>query len=319
VIVGSLLLILVAVALLVAGVLSGSNALIVCCMVLVVLAAIVLVIGVKQAAAAGVSAFADDDDEEDDAVDGSAPTGQFAAVTDSGFPRRQSDRRAADDTAESVPIRSRRGTTTASGSGLTGSRLAGSGAAGSGLAGGAAVDDRGPLLVDESVSRAAYAASDAPTGSIPSQGTVDVREPIFEAPSFEAAGYEAPSEAPGYEAPSYETPGYEPPGYQAAGYQAPGYEAAGYEAGTVSVDLDDDPPDEPSAQIVSAANAARVAMLTSDVLVVDGRPRYHVTGCVHLLGREGEPLPVGEAVELGFTPCGLCEPDSALLAEARRV
>ena len=26
-----------------------------------------------------------------------------------------------------------------------------------------------------------------------------------------------------------------------------------------------------------------------------------------------------EAIELGFTPCSLCEPDSALLAEARRV
>ena len=56
-----------------------------------------------------------------------------------------------------------------------------------------------------------------------------------------------------------------------------------------------------------------------EVLVIDGRPRYHQAGCVHLLGRESEPLPVSEAVELGFTPCSLCEPDSALLAEARRV
>ena len=60
--------------------------------------------------------------------------------------------------------------------------------------------------------------------------------------------------------------------------------------------------------------------MSADVLVVDGRPRYHLAGCVHLLGRgESEPLPVAEAVELGFTPCSLCEPDSALLAEARRV
>lgn len=82
---------------------------------------------------------------------------------------------------------------------------------------------------------------------------------------------------------------------------------------------DVDPPDEPAPQQVSAADAARVAQMSVEVLVVDGRPRYHLAGCVHLLGREYEPLPVGEAIELGFTPCGLCEPDSALLADARRV
>jgi hypothetical protein len=85
------------------------------------------------------------------------------------------------------------------------------------------------------------------------------------------------------------------------------------------LDDDGDPPDEPAPQYVSAADAARVARMTAAVLVIDGRPRYHLPGCVHLLGREGEPIPVGEAVDLGFTPCGLCEPDSALLADARRV
>jgi hypothetical protein len=82
---------------------------------------------------------------------------------------------------------------------------------------------------------------------------------------------------------------------------------------------DEDLPDEPGAQRVTASDAARVARMSTDVLVVDGRPRYHVAGCVHLLGRPFEPLPVGEAVGLGFTPCGLCEPDSVLLADARRV
>lgn len=81
----------------------------------------------------------------------------------------------------------------------------------------------------------------------------------------------------------------------------------------------EDPPDEPVAQQVSAADAAQVARMNNEVLVIDGRPRYHLANCVHLLGRESEPLPVREAVELGFTPCGLCEPDTALLAEARRV
>jgi hypothetical protein len=93
-------------------------------------------------------------------------------------------------------------------------------------------------------------------------------------------------------------------------------------AGAVLDDDDDDeedPADEPPAQRLPAADAARVAQLDADVLVIDGRPRYHLPGCVHLLGRDSEPLPVNEAVELGFTPCGLCEPDSALLARARRV
>ncbi|MEV0272991.1 MAG: hypothetical protein HOV71_12680 [Hamadaea sp.] len=92
-------------------------------------------------------------------------------------------------------------------------------------------------------------------------------------------------------------------------------------AGTALGDVDDDedPPDEPVAQRVPPADAARVARMSTEVLVIDGRPRYHVAGCVHLLGRPHEPLPVNEAVELGFSPCGLCEPDSALLADARRV
>ncbi|MBX6358421.1 MAG: hypothetical protein IRZ05_21540 [Micromonosporaceae bacterium] len=83
------------------------------------------------------------------------------------------------------------------------------------------------------------------------------------------------------------------------------------------IDDEDDPPDEPAPQQVSPADAGRVARMSTPVLVVDGRPRYHLSGCVHLLGRDSEPLPVAEAVELGFTPCSLCEPDTALLAEAR--
>lgn len=78
----------------------------------------------------------------------------------------------------------------------------------------------------------------------------------------------------------------------------------------------EEPADEPVAQQVSAADAARVARMNDEVLVIDGRPRYHLATCVRLLGRETESLPVHEAVELGFTPCGLCEPDSALLAES---
>lgn len=91
------------------------------------------------------------------------------------------------------------------------------------------------------------------------------------------------------------------------------------QAAIADMDDEEEPPDEPVAQRVAAGDAARVARMSTEVLVIDGRPRYHIAGCVHLLGRPHEPLPVSEAVELGFSPCGLCEPDSALLADARRV
>lgn len=78
------------------------------------------------------------------------------------------------------------------------------------------------------------------------------------------------------------------------------------------------PIDEPGPQEVPSADAALVAQLGTDVLVIDGRPRYHLSTCPQLTDQESEPLPVREAVELGFTPCGRCEPDNTLLADARR-
>ncbi|GAA2651825.1 hypothetical protein [Paractinoplanes durhamensis] len=93
-------------------------------------------------------------------------------------------------------------------------------------------------------------------------------------------------------------------------------------AGLVDEDLgdadDDDPADEPLPQVVSPGDAVRVARLDAEVLVVDGRPRYHVSDCQHLVGKLSEPIPVNEAVELGFSPCGLCRPVDRLVAAAAR-
>jgi hypothetical protein len=50
------------------------------------------------------------------------------------------------------------------------------------------------------------------------------------------------------------------------------------------------------------------------VWVVDGRPRYHLPGCAFLIGRGPEPVPLRQAVEDGFTPCALCDPDTGLAA-----
>jgi hypothetical protein len=266
VIVGSLLLILVAVGLLVAGVVGGSNALIVCCIVATVLAAVVLVIGVKQSA--GADADEADNDEDDD-----------SEVTQV----RETRSRAARDTT--------------------------SGRRAAEQAGGPAHGSRAGTLVEERTSsiptQAPGAFDDAgPTERVASRFTerVDVsggRPDTAGTQTFERYRDE---------------PRVEPP------VPADVPDAADTADTAADADFDDeDPPDEPSAQIVSPAQAGRVAMLTVDVLVVDGRPRYHIAGCVHLLGRESEPIPVGEAVELGFSPCGLCEPDSRLLADARRV
>jgi hypothetical protein len=78
------------------------------------------------------------------------------------------------------------------------------------------------------------------------------------------------------------------------------------------------PADEPAEEAVAAAGAARIGQLDDQVAVIDGRPRYHLSDCVHLLGLDGELLPVAEAVDLGFTPCALCRPAAALLGRATR-
>jgi hypothetical protein len=47
-----------------------------------------------------------------------------------------------------------------------------------------------------------------------------------------------------------------------------------------------------------------------DVWVIDGRPNYHTAHCGVLLGAEPETIPHSQAVEDGFTPCTLCDPDA---------
>lgn len=82
-----------------------------------------------------------------------------------------------------------------------------------------------------------------------------------------------------------------------------------------------DPPDEPPVEDVSGPDALRVAGLDAErqrVAVVDGRPRYHLPDCPHLVGKDGVPLSLAEAREAGFTPCSLCKPDTTLAETARR-
>lgn len=69
----------------------------------------------------------------------------------------------------------------------------------------------------------------------------------------------------------------------------------------------------PAAEPVAAADTEAGSGAT--VLIVAGRPRYHVDGCRYLTGKEAESVPVEKARADGFTACGVCKPDEAPAAE----
>lgn len=116
----------------------------------------------------------------------------------------------------------------------------------------------------------------------------------------------------------------EPPGHDrapGAGPEQPARHQHGGDSGHAGVGAADgfieDPPDEPVEENVSATDVLRTADLAYDVLVIDGRPRYHLVDCPHLRDRESVSLPLAEARESGFTPCSLCRPDTTLAARTR--
>lgn len=94
------------------------------------------------------------------------------------------------------------------------------------------------------------------------------------------------------------------------GYRTPSRVAPAGAPGSVPVSLD--PAVEPPEEDTDAADAIRVAELSDEVRVLDERPRYHLAGCAWVADRPTLPLPVHEARELGFSPCGLCRPDAML-------
>jgi hypothetical protein len=83
---------------------------------------------------------------------------------------------------------------------------------------------------------------------------------------------------------------------------------AAQQAGDSYQDADREPPEE----TVQPTLAGVVAAVEDEVLVVDERPRYHLQGCRALIAQETIPLPAREAVELGFTACGWCNPAAVL-------
>jgi hypothetical protein len=107
-----------------------------------------------------------------------------------------------------------------------------------------------------------------------------------------------------------------PPPHARAGAVVDGVlvaEAADRDVGALAAQDSAGRADEPAEEVVTQRDADRISQVTTEVLVIDGRPRYHVEGCVQLLGLEPEWLPAPEAIELGFTPCAECRPASTLL------
>lgn len=83
-----------------------------------------------------------------------------------------------------------------------------------------------------------------------------------------------------------------------------------------SSDLDEypDPPDEPPAELLLSYEERQLTECSTQVLVVDGRPRFHLKACPHLSDKTAEPLVLSEAAELGFTSCSLCAAATTVLA-----
>jgi len=74
---------------------------------------------------------------------------------------------------------------------------------------------------------------------------------------------------------------------------------------------------DPGVEETPAADIAVLADLEDEVVVVDEHPRYHLTTCVWLGTRDRIPIGIGEARQLGFTPCDRCRPDANRVAAHR--
>lgn len=300
-IVGSLLLIVLAVGVLVLGLLQGSDALLVASIGASLLAAVALIVGGRQAAAARSRVGRQVPSERYDPL-ASHLAGEDLDLSGAGEHARRAERRA-------VGAGARAGTTYGS--------VAGAGART------AAPDETAPIVP----------VRDEPVAPISQQGDNDngryeeypsgyAAAPSHASSPYEVSPYEASPDGASPDEASPDGASSDRSSDEGSSDEGSSDEASSGEVSPDGAPADDDgydeePADEPPIQHSSPADLARVATLDAEVLVIDGRPRYHVPSCPRLLGRESEPLPAHEAVELGFTPCSACTPNDVLLAAHR--
>ncbi|MFF1607938.1 hypothetical protein ACFVYA_09180 [Amycolatopsis sp. NPDC058278] len=84
-----------------------------------------------------------------------------------------------------------------------------------------------------------------------------------------------------------------------------------------SAEAETKPDSDPGVEETPEADVAVLADLEDEVVVVDEHPRYHLRTCPWLGTRDTIPIGVGEARQLGFTPCDRCHPDATLVAAHR--
>ncbi|MEU4522550.1 hypothetical protein AB0F52_28030 [Amycolatopsis sp. NPDC024027] len=89
------------------------------------------------------------------------------------------------------------------------------------------------------------------------------------------------------------------------------------EEADASAETETKPDSDPGVEETPEADVAVLADLEDEVVVVDEHPRYHLGTCPWLGTRDTIPIGVGEARQLGFTPCDRCRPDATLVAAHR--
>ncbi|MEU4671923.1 hypothetical protein AB0F91_29100 [Amycolatopsis sp. NPDC023774] len=158
------------------------------------------------------------------------------------------------------------------------------------------------------------------TALLPSRGELgnpaDVPEPVIEAaPEAESETAPAPQSAEAAADTSTET------ATSAKAETATANAATAETAATATAAAAEKAPPvretPPAEEDTSAEDLAVVKELEDEVVVVDEHPRYHLVDCPWLSGRDTIPIGVGEARQLGFTPCARCGPDAVLAAAHR--
>ncbi|BEL09005.1 hypothetical protein Q0Z83_071960 [Actinoplanes sichuanensis] len=302
-IVASLLLIPVAVLFIALGVVNGSSSHFITAIVVSLLAAVVLVIGTRQSSARRVA----------EATGRPARREQPPAFAEDSAPEPEPAAGESVEYEEPAPVVVERDRDLDVDLDVDAARAAGA-------------RDAATHLGDRRAPTADYVDSDSTVDSRHSgPAAFEARSGAFDpapaasdsgAPAFDPGAPVADSGAPAFDsgAAAFESAAAAESGRGAAGEHAWRPAEPADQADEFAEPDDDDPDDEPLPQSVRPADAVLVARIDTEVLVVDGRPRYHMADCPHLVGRLTEALPVNEAVELGFSPCGLCRPVDRLVA-----